>query len=502
MKYSRIIAIALLTFLCSLASGCIQSEKTPIQVSLQRNTKFTGRGNTDETFVSAGIMHEGECLIKAIDVSLDAADGTVKTLYASIDGERIGSVRTATGRSSYRIRCRTAVNGPATVSVGADISDTAPEGARISVDVNSIHFKQGTVVPQNAGPGYREVLLARKKVFGPGDWGSKNYRIPAIYTLPDGSLLTTTDKRKFNQNDLPDDIDVIASRSTDGGRTWSDPVTVEEGKGFGKGFGDAALVTTASGKVICAYSGGPGLWASNEDNPACNYFRISGDNGTTWGEAVEIHSMLWGRDAVRKECRDSHSAFFGSGRGLRLEKGGHAGRVIFIAAVHSSKNNRFDNYAVYSDDEGRTWNVSEAAFIGGDEAKVVELADGRVLLSVRRGGERGFNISNDGGQTWGKQGLWPEMNVNACDGDIINYHDELLLHSVPNSLKRENVSIFVSRDNGRTWPYVKSICPYESVYSSLTILPDDTIGAYIEESIDGQIEMWFLNFSIDWLLKE
>ncbi|MBK7740558.1 MAG: exo-alpha-sialidase [Saprospiraceae bacterium] len=38
-----------------------------------------------------------------------------------------------------------------------------------------------------------------------------------------------TDKRKDNSIDLPEDIDIIAQRSTDGGKTWSEPVTVAKG---------------------------------------------------------------------------------------------------------------------------------------------------------------------------------------------------------------------------------------------------------------------------------
>lgn len=43
--------------------------------------------------------------------------------------------------------------------------------------------------------------------------------------------------------------------------------------------------------------------------------------------------------------------------------------------------------------------VSERAFSNGDEAKVVELNDGRVLMSVCQSGYRGYSISTDGGET-------------------------------------------------------------------------------------------------------
>ena len=48
-----------------------------------------------------------------------------------------------------------------------------------------------------------------------------NYRIPAVITAKDGSIVAVTDKRKYNEGDLPQDIDIVCNRSTDGGHTWS-----------------------------------------------------------------------------------------------------------------------------------------------------------------------------------------------------------------------------------------------------------------------------------------
>ena len=47
-------------------------------------------------------------------------------------------------------------------------------------------------------------------LFRPGDYGSTNWRIPAICCLPDGSLLITCDRRKYNETDLPEDIDIVS----------------------------------------------------------------------------------------------------------------------------------------------------------------------------------------------------------------------------------------------------------------------------------------------------
>ena len=466
-----------------------------------RDNAFTGRGNKAEKLMTLSVSPSGKFRLRKMEVALSADAGDVTALKVVAGGKVVGSAKVRDGKKIYKIRCRRNISDFEDIDLCADIAPDAAEGAFVSADITRVRKGWKWCVVEIPAPGGREILLARTKILGAGDYGSVGYRIPAIITLGDGSLLITSDKRKHNDLDLPEDIDVIAQKSTDGGRSWTDPVTIVEGRGFNKGYGDAALVESESGDVFCAFSGGTGIWASTLEHPQRNYICKSSDGGLTWSEPFDCTFDLWGPSAANPECRDFHSAFFASGRGLRLEKGAHKGRIMFVAAVHSLSKGRFDNYVYYSDDEGVSWKVSKCAFEGGDEAKVVELPDGRVLLSVRRSGERGWNISEDGGETWGKQGLWKDICVNACDGDILALGDSLLIHSVPNAMTRRNVSIFISRDGGISWPESKSLCHYESVYSALTILPDGTIGAYIEENPNVEFDMYFLNFSVDWLLK-
>lgn len=347
-----------------------------------------------------------------------------------------------------------------------------------------------------------EPFIESQRLYAPGNYGSANWRIPALLCLDDGTLLAVNDKRKYNESDLPEDIDIVCRRSTDMGKTWSEMLTIAEGTGYKHGYGDPALVQCENGDVLCLFVGGNGLWTSTESNPQHSYVCRSTDRGQTWSEPEDITATLWGSQALNATCRNYKASFFGSGNGLRLKRGEHKGRVMAAAAMCRKNAQTLDNFVIYSDDNGYTWHVSERAFSQGDEAKLMELNDGQVLISVRRSGARGYNLSEDGGQTWGTQGLWNDMKTNACNGDMLRVNDTIILHSLPNSMQRENVSLFTSNDEGQTWHSPVSLFEGPSVYSSLTLLPDGTIGAYIEQNPNGACELWYYRFNLAWLRSQ
>ena len=358
--------------------------------------------------------------------------------------------------------------------------------------------------PEIEEPGVPEedsIVYYEQCLYRPGDYGSTNWRIPAICCLNDGTLLAVCDKRKYNESDLPEDIDIVVRRSTDNGRTWSEPLTIAEGTGHKQGFGDAALVECENGDVVCVFVGGNGLFASSQADPIRSYVCRSSDKGLSWSEPEDITFQLWGDQATRPMCRNYRASFFGSGNGLRLTRGEHAGRIMFAAAMVRKNSNVADNFVVYSDDNGMTWKVSQRAYEGGDEAKLMELVDGRVLISVRQTGARGYNYSSNGGLAWGTQGRWECMKSNACNGDMLRLAAtdrgdscNILLHSIPNSMERRDVSIYVSYDEGQTWQDPVLLFDGPSVYSSMTLLKNGSVGVLLEENPNGACEIWYQNW--------
>ena len=356
----------------------------------------------------------------------------------------------------------------------------------------------------------------RISLFEMGESGSKFYRIPSLVKAADGALVAIADKRGDALGDLPNIITIVSKRSTDGGKTWSDMSIVAQGDTVAKcGYGDAVVIADEKrGNLVAVYSGNNGLWHSNEKSLIRTYTSISSDNGKTWGEITDITDQVYG-GVYGEGAR--YGLFTGSGSGVQLKHGKHAGRIMLVVAARNDATwgGSMSNYAIYSDDGGLTWHASKnPACTNGDEAKVVELANGNVLMSIRNRnkGNRLFSVSTDGGETWSEPKLNTTILDPACNGDIVTYDykgKNLLLHSLPASpTTRENVTVYVSEDNGETWTAKRSIYKGYSAYSSLQVLDDGTIGIIVEEGKwDGNLpgedgfNLGYYHFTLDWLME-
>ena len=493
-------------------------------VTLTQDTRKAGRGNLNDVLLKAAVSYGGDNAVVALQsMVLNLEETTTLGDIEEIKVYSTGSVNTFDERHpenatllgsvvpvSGDLTCNLQGNltsGTNYLWVVAHVADNATEGNVIDASLKSITTIEETYELANPSPtGNREIILAHTLIYQPGDYSSMNYRIPAVITAKDGSIVAVTDKRKYNEGDLPQDIDIVCNRSTDGGHTWSEPYTIALGTGVNHGFGDCALAwSNDENGLIAAFVGGVGLWNSTPSNPIRSYISKSYDNGQTWTEPEDITHFIFGDNCVIPEHQTWRASFFGSGNGLRTS----TGRIMFVAAIREGSAQSLNNYAVYSDDNGQTWQVSGRASVGGDEAKVTELVDGRILMSIRHGGNRWYNISEDGGETWQPStSTWYDITAPACNGDMIRFtsenlgHDKnRLLHSVPYGNSRTNVSVYVSYDEGETWPVRKCIVPYSSAYSSLCILPDGTIGLYVEEEYAGAsgYSTVFYNFSLNWL---
>ncbi len=346
-------------------------------------------------------------------------------------------------------------------------------------------------------------------VFDMGEDGSRYYRIPALVTAADGSLVALADKRGDALGDLPNTISIVAKRSTDGGKTWSDAVTIAQGNAAeGKTYGDPAVVLDRNtGKLVAVFAGDTGFFVSTPTNRAGFYVSTSSDNGITWTEPRAITDQVY--------QSNWYGAFCASGSMLQTADG----KIMFVSNTRlSSKQYVADVYEFVccSEDGGETWSVINndsriPAAGNGNESKLVETSDGTLIMSIRSSGLRRFSKSTDGGKTWSPAETVKDLIEPDCNGDIIVYPSTdgqtRMLHSLPaNASTRRDVAIYLSYDEGKTWPVKKQLLDTYSAYSSLTVLPDGTIGCLVEEgkwdsNIPGEdgFRIYYMNFTLDWL---
>ena len=382
--------------------------------------------------------------------------------------------------------------------VTADIKSDATVGNKFDVAITGFTYNNQTATITSGNPeGQGVIYKVQSAPFQPYDLGSHYWRIPAMVVLhhqkgenasKNGRVVTMADNRFDHNGDLPSHIDVYERHSDDNGATWSTHKMVVGTDadhalvGGGHGFGDVSLVECASGKIVAIMVGGPGYFGSTPSNPIVPTIITSTDGGDTWSTprtlTNELYNTTYNEGAVQ-------GSFAGSGRGLMLQRQKNEqlnGRIMF-AMSHRFANNNVQEYIIYSDDEGNTWKFStQSAYSGGDESKLVELADGTVMISVRQGGQRGYNKSTDGGVTWGTQAKWADISGCACNGDILYVNKHVMLHSYPNNGSRKNLTIKASFDDGKSWsnPYV--VCAPGASYSTMDVTKDGDIAIFYEDN--------------------
>ena len=178
--------------------------------------------------------------------------------------------------------------------------------------------------------------------------------------------------------------------------------------------------------------------------------------------------------------------------GIQKQLAPQKGRII-ISANHRDNGNK-DNYShiIYSDDNGSTWQLGGRTEIGGNESSLTELADGSLLINMRRvvkdtnGNDlpseyRTSAISKDGGITWGKSVVNQDLIDPGCQGAIVNYpinkslSNTLLLSNAHHSSSRSNLCISKSVDSGISWTTPLVIWSGRAAYSDIITLQDGSV---------------------------
>ncbi|MBO7069498.1 MAG: M60 family metallopeptidase [Bacteroidaceae bacterium] len=375
--------------------------------------------------------------------------------------------------------------------VGATVKDDAALGAVLDAAVTSITYtcnnKETTLDLTAVGdPADRGAMVfnVHSYPFLPRDNGSRVYRIPAMVVADDGSIVVAADKRYQSYTDIGNGghvIDIVVRRSTDGGRTWSEPVTIAKGEGSTAsggedkrcGYGDPSLVKGKDGKLYCLFAAGNEGYFYGQKGMCMS---VSTDNGVTWSSGVGNPPVdLYWSGAI-KNVATAGAAGFGlydyfvtSGRGLYIPDDDILMYLIPAQTMTSATEHTGDSqdYIFYSRDGGESWYFSNIPMVqGGDEAKIIQMNDGSLFGSIRKGGQRRFNTAtytcNDDGKTlsfsYGTQ--WDNSQLTQSsqnNQDILYYQRETvtgkkdyIFHSITTG-NHTNFKLYYSTDQGNNW---------------------------------------------------
>ena len=365
--------------------------------------------------------------------------------------------------------------------------------------------KEISVKQNNSFYGKRIGIAIRKA----GDDNVNTYRIPGIVQTDRGTLIAVYDIRYNNSADLPGNIDVGMSRSTDNGKTW-EPMKIIMDMGApheNNGIGDPAILFDPVTKKIFVAA----LWSKGNRSIAGSLPGLSPD---TTGQFVLVSSsddgLTWSApNSITPQVKNPawHLFFNGPGMGIAMQDG----KLVF-AAQYWNETKVPHSTIIYSDDHGISWN---GKILGPKsnttESQVVETSPGTLMLNMRdnRGSFRSVATTTNMGTTWTEHSTsYNALPDPVCMGSIIKARvnvngvmKDVLFFSNPNtSSGRYNITIKASLDLGQTWLPANQLLVDERQcygYSCLTKIDDNTIGLLYE----GTKDLYFVKLAVSEIIK-
>ena len=373
----------------------------------------------------------------------------------------------------------------------------------VSIGGRTFPLRDAVSVPQRIG------VAVRKR----GDDKSKFYRIPGLARSKKGTLLAVYDVRYHHAGDLPADIDIGISRSTDGGQSWGPMIiAIDQGRDPSHSFdgvGDPAILCDeVTGRLWVAglwshgkrawHGSGPGL---TPEETGQLLLAFSDDDGVTWSTPRNITSSV------------KHPAWRlllnGPGAGICTSDGTLVFAAQYRSADEPATQGKPFSTILSSKDRGVTWQLGSGVKIDTTEAQVVELPDGSLMLNCRdnRGGSRTVMVTRDLGKTWSAHATdRSALREPICMASLLRWKENdgtnYYIFSNPDSTTaRHRMTIKVSADAAQTWPEKWHTLYDERAgygYSCLSPVDSKHIGVLYETAGD----LNFLRFPVKELLQK
>ena len=312
-------------------------------------------------------------------------------------------------------------------------------------------------------------------VFESGKDGYKSFRIPAMITTTNGTILAFCEGRTNGSDDFGN-INIVMKSSNDNGQTWNELKTVVD-YGHLQAGNPAPVVdymdpAYPNGRIFLFYNTGNNHeYEVRKGNGLREvWYKTSTDIGVTWSEGTNITLQThYPKQPIVNPSynfkEDWRTYANTPGHAIQLQRGKYKGRIL-IAANHSS-GDPLPNYedcnahAFYTDNHGSSFKLAQTVQLpGSNESMATELSEDRVLMNTRnqKGDIRAriVSISTNGGKSWDTTYFDTTLidPVNQASILTLGYKKNKAIVAFCNTAdikKRDHLTLRISFDEGETW---------------------------------------------------
>jgi sialidase-1 len=311
------------------------------------------------------------------------------------------------------------------------------------------------------------------------------FRIPAIVRTNTGTLVAFAERRDTISSD-DGNFDVVSTRSTDHGCSWS-AYTVVGDDAANRVSNPVPILDATTGTVLLFSVVTPRTGSTGTGKGL--YLQSSTDDGKTFSPLLA--------DPVRP-AGGYKGGLTGPGHGIQLTLT-HPGRLI-LPMGYKTSSGFYGAYGIYSDDHGVTWQTGfdqqdttgKVKFL---EGTIAELPTGNLFISFRNkhdgapaGTARLYASSSDGGASLTGAFSTLPLKIVSVEGSALALtgpHSNELLFSAPadpDPNLRRDLTIFVSATGGATWAhrYQVELEDTPGSYSDLVQLDAGSVGVLYE----------------------
>lgn len=361
-------------------------------------------------------------------------------------------------------------------------------------------------------------------VFKSGEDGYKSYRIPAIVKNKNGDIIAFAEGRVDHAGDYGN-VNIVYKISKDNGKTWG-PVQVAAKNKTMQAGNPAPVVDLydplyPQGRIFLFYNTGNNHEGEVRKGNGIRelWYITSTDGGQSWSNPTNIttqgHRPNQPKVNPDYNFNEDWRAYANTpGHALQLGDGPYKGR-IYIPANHSKGTPKeagkdYFAHAYYSDDHGQTFKIAETIpFEGGNETMAAQISPTCLYMNTRnqQGNVRAriVSYSNDGGTTWDTTFYDQNLPDPVNQGSVLSWKKGrkyiLAACNAADTQHRDNLTLRLSKDGGKTWYFNKVIAKspegYKgsySAYSDIVQINKKTIGVYYEK--DNYKEIVFVPVKI------